>query len=119
VRLRSSTVEQLVERLDDQEYGERARYRLLETIRQYGREKRPGSGEQTAVRARPRDHYQELAKQAETDVFGPRHGEWLGRLLIEHGNLRTALEFLPERAWPGKSRAEFSGRCGPAHRCRA
>lgn len=71
----------------------RSRYRLLETVRQYGREKLSCHPERIEVSARHRDYYLRLSERAESDRFGPRHGEWLARLLSEHSNLRAALEF--------------------------
>ena len=43
------------------ESGSRTRYRLLETVRQYGLEKLGESGEADIVRTRHRDHYTSIA----------------------------------------------------------
>ncbi len=77
-----------------------ARYRLLETIRQYSAEKLLASGEAAALRARHRDWYLHLAEAAEPELRGPRQAAWFDRLEIEHDNLRAALEW---------SRAEEGG----------
>jgi predicted ATPase len=74
-----------------------ARYRLLETIRQYGAEKLRGAGEEGALRARHRDWYLALAEEAEPELRGPRQGEWLVRLAEEHENLRAALVWTSEQ----------------------
>jgi predicted ATPase len=47
------------------EQGEAVRYRLLETTRQYAREKLAESGEGQAVRGRHLDYYLELAERIE------------------------------------------------------
>jgi DNA-binding CsgD family transcriptional regulator len=69
------------------------RYRLLDTIRQYGRERLAASGEEGALQRRHRDHYGGLAERARMEVFGPTQVAWLIRLECEHANLRTALEW--------------------------
>ncbi|MFF3439091.1 ATP-binding protein [Streptosporangium sp. NPDC002721] len=69
------------------------RYRLLETIRQYGREKLVASGQEGALRRLHRDHYRRLAAEAYAARFGPLQVSWLGRLKLDHANLRTALEY--------------------------
>jgi non-specific serine/threonine protein kinase len=74
----------------DRTGGER-RYRLLETIRQYGEEKLRETGEAAQVRSRQRDYYVALSEAAFPELNGPRHGAWMARLLAEHDNLRAAL----------------------------
>lgn len=68
------------------------RYWLLETIRQYGRQRLAESGEEERVRALHRDFYCRLAERIADDWYGPGQEEGLARLRAEHGNLRTALE---------------------------
>jgi len=71
--------------------GERdrpARYRMLETVRQYGREKLEESGEAERIRGRHARHYLDLAEEAELASMGLE-----GRLELEHDNLRTALSW--------------------------
>jgi tetratricopeptide (TPR) repeat protein len=68
------------------------RYRLLETIRQYGVEKLREAGEAAEVRRRHRDWYLTLVEWAEPELRGPRQSEWLERLETEIGNLRLALQ---------------------------
>ena len=71
-----------------------ARYEMLETLRQYGREKLEGSGEARGVRARHAAWFLALAEEAEPHLRGRRQLEWLGRLETEHDNLRAAMRFL-------------------------
>jgi len=69
-----------------------ARYRMLETIRQYARDKLLESAEAATVRERHLSYYLKLAQYAEPKLHGPEQFEWLGRLDNEHDNLRAALE---------------------------
>ncbi|WP_439331966.1 ATP-binding protein, partial [Nonomuraea deserti] len=69
------------------------RYRMLETIRQYGREQLLASGEEPAMRRRHRDYYRDLVARACAKMFGPDQVEWFDRQRIEHANLRQALEY--------------------------
>jgi predicted ATPase/class 3 adenylate cyclase len=73
--------------------GEEPRYYLLETIRQYAREKLNDSGEGQAVRERHTRWYMELTVQAEPRIHGHGQIEWLDRMELEHDNLRAALEW--------------------------
>lgn len=85
------------------EVASEARYRMLETIRQFGRSKLSG-GEREALRRRHRDWYVGLAKNARHEWFGPDQVEWLARLQSDQSNLRAALEFsfaTPKEARPG------------------
>ena len=72
--------------------GGAARYRLLETVRQYGRDRLAESRESVEVQRRHRDWYLALAERAEPEL---RRAEvaWLERLETENDNLRAALEW--------------------------
>src|SRR6516162_8486227 len=74
-------------------HGGEARYRLLETVRQYGAEKLQGAGEAAEVRRRHRDWFVALAEQAEPELRGMRQRLWSDRLEMEHDNLRAAYEW--------------------------
>jgi predicted ATPase/class 3 adenylate cyclase len=80
-----------------EEQGQEVRYRLLETIRQYGEEHLRGSGDEAVLRGRHRDWYLQLAEQAEPELRGPEQAMWLDRLETEHDNLRAALTWSVER----------------------
>ncbi|HEX7170917.1 MAG TPA: BTAD domain-containing putative transcriptional regulator, partial [Rubrobacter sp.] len=75
-----------------------ARYRLLEPVRQYAREKLVVSGEAEAVGSRHAAFFLALAEEAEPELQGPRQVEWLDRLETEHDNLRAALSWALGRA---------------------
>ncbi|MCF3144177.1 ATP-binding protein [Streptomyces platensis] len=68
------------------------RYRLLHPIRQYGRSRLRGNGEETAVRDHYREYYQRLLASAEAEWFGPRQSEWFARLRRDRANVRSAIE---------------------------
>ncbi|WP_433179665.1 ATP-binding protein [Actinoallomurus sp. CA-150999] len=86
-----------------EEHAGRARYRMLETIRQYGRDRLVESGEEQRLRYRHRDWFLRLAEHAEADWFGPHQRSWLARLAPEHPNFRTALDYCLTA--PGQARA--------------
>ncbi len=71
----------------------RTRYRLLETVRQYAREKLLESGCGVAVRERHRDYFLTLAEEVDSKLAGAEQAAWLQRLDEEHDNLRSALEW--------------------------
>ncbi len=77
--------------------GTDPRYRLLETIRQYGFEKLAETPEGQLVRARHRDFYLGLAEEAEPRLQGPEQVAWLQRLETDHDNLRAALRWSLDR----------------------
>ncbi|MEO7803413.1 MAG: tetratricopeptide repeat protein, partial [Actinomycetota bacterium] len=73
--------------------GEEARYRLLETIRQYAREKLFESASAASTRALHLDFYLSLAERTEPLLAGSEQRVWLDLLEAEHDNLRAALEW--------------------------
>jgi predicted ATPase/DNA-binding CsgD family transcriptional regulator len=77
----------------DGSHGPVSRYRMLETIRDYGREKLVEAGEEALLHRRNRDWYQRLVRRAETDIISSRQPDWLARLERELPNLRAALDF--------------------------
>jgi predicted ATPase/DNA-binding NarL/FixJ family response regulator len=87
-------------------HGAQMRFRLLETIRQYGRERLSEAGEEQAVLRRHRDFYFRLAQRQAAVWFGPRQEAGLARLRDEHANLRAALETaVGDPAGPGTALA--------------
>ena len=70
------------------------RFRLLETVRQYARERLLDSGEAEDAFRRHRDWYLALIERAKPDFFsGPPPARWLEVFDREHDNLRAALEW--------------------------
>jgi non-specific serine/threonine protein kinase len=69
------------------------RLRLLDTVRDYGRQRLEQTGEYRESRQRHRDWYRQLARQAEAGWFSAMQIQWLDRVRREMSNLREALEF--------------------------
>ncbi|MFD9937413.1 LuxR C-terminal-related transcriptional regulator [Streptomyces massasporeus] len=70
------------------------RYRLLDTLRQYGLEQlRRVAGEEEAARRRQRDWMLRRAEACERGWFGPGQPETVARLRADRDNLRAALDF--------------------------
>jgi predicted ATPase/serine/threonine protein kinase/DNA-binding NarL/FixJ family response regulator len=87
-----------------EEPGAVVRYRLLETLREYGREKLQQTDEYPALQCRHRDWYEQLAVRAEADWISSRQLEWIDRLSRELPNLREAMQF--SLTAPGEDHAE-------------
>ncbi len=75
------------------ETANETRYRLLETIRQYGEERLAEAGDTDTLRARHADHYAEFAGSATRGIYGPGQLEWGARLARELNNLFAAMGF--------------------------
>ena len=73
--------------------GHRARYRLLETIAGFARERLDWAGEAAGRREGHARFYLDLAEAAEPELSGPRQDQWFERLDGERENLRAALEW--------------------------
>lgn len=72
----------------------RVRYRMLEPVGQYARERLEASGEEEVVRRRHAAHFLALAERAEPELKGRGQVEWLQRLEEDNGNLRAAMAWL-------------------------
>jgi non-specific serine/threonine protein kinase len=70
-----------------------ARYRLLETVRQYARERLQETGEEARWRNRHLAYFLALAERGEPHLVDADQLAWLDRLETEHDNLRVALEW--------------------------
>ena len=81
----------------DPNEGVETRYRLLETVRQYAREKLTETGEGMSVRDAHLQYFLALAERAEPEELGMRVLEWVNTLEIELDNIRTALEWSLKR----------------------
>lgn len=71
--------------------GDTARYRLLETIRQYAADKLLRAGDAVIARDQHRDWFTSLAERAEAEMAGAEQQAWRERLEADHDNLRAAL----------------------------
>jgi predicted ATPase/class 3 adenylate cyclase len=97
-----SLLEQLVNKslvVMDEIQGQ-ARYHMLETIRQYAREKLLEAGEGAKVRDRHFGYFLKLSEEAEPGLRGSQAFEWFDRLVRDWDNLRAAIE------WGQEGRAE-------------
>jgi predicted ATPase/class 3 adenylate cyclase len=87
------TVVRLVDRSLVQYEPEVGRYRLLETLRQYGSERLSDAGETDTARERHARHYLELAEGARPELESARYPVAHDRLLGELDNLRATAEW--------------------------
>jgi non-specific serine/threonine protein kinase len=77
-----------------EEHGAVVRFRLLETLRDFGRQKAREAGEYVELRRRHHDWYRQLVLDAEADWISSRQLEWLARLGREQPNVREAMEYV-------------------------
>jgi len=68
------------------------RYRMLETIRQYAREKLLEAGGSEIIRQRHLTYFVKLAEQAQPELYRSNQVFWLNKLDDELDNLRASLE---------------------------
>jgi predicted ATPase/DNA-binding SARP family transcriptional activator len=73
--------------------GGEARYRLLETSRQYGRERLEEQAMAGHLQQRHAQHYLSVAEEAEPRLYQAGSRPWLERLQADHDNFRAALEW--------------------------
>jgi predicted ATPase/transcriptional regulator with XRE-family HTH domain len=76
-----------------QEQAGPARYQMLVTIRQYGREKLSELQETERAQSRHLDFFLNLAEEAEVKLHGSQQPVWLERLEVELDNMRAALRW--------------------------
>jgi len=69
------------------------RYRFLETIARYGRDRLAESGEAYAIQKQHLHWFLRLAEQAESELVGAQQVLWLERLEAEHDNVRAAIDW--------------------------
>ena len=72
------------------------RFTMLETIREYARERLEASGEGAIVRDRHAAWYLAFVEAAEPKLRGPQQVVWLERLRIDHDNVRGTLRYAVE-----------------------
>jgi tetratricopeptide (TPR) repeat protein len=92
----------------EQPEGMPTRYRMLETVRQYARERLIAAGAQALLAAEERHAawYLALAERTEPELAGAGQVETLARLEADHDNLRAALRW----TFADSARAEQAGR---------
>lgn len=77
-----------------EEHAGQVRYRLLETIREFGLEQLRAQGRLELWRLRHRDFYADLVSRTLGSWLGPNQVERIDRLRRDHANLRAALDFV-------------------------
>jgi len=82
--------------LVEHKQGQETRYHMLETIRQYAREKLWAAGEGESMRRRHLAYFVDLAERAEPNLRAFGMVMWLDRLEMELDNIRFALEYALE-----------------------
>ena len=89
------------------EHGEQgvARYRLPETLREFGQERLQQSGEYTALRRRHRDWHEQLARRADTGWLSPQIADLDGPAVPGARQRAGGPGLLPGRAGRGRGRA--------------
>ncbi|TMR97769.1 ATP-binding protein [Nonomuraea basaltis] len=85
-----------------EQHGGGIRYRMLETIRAYGREQLP-STDAEALRERYIDHYRRLTGRVRVDKMEPAQIDYYRTLTVELPNVRAALDLCFDR--PGDAPA--------------
>ncbi|WP_053055729.1 ATP-binding protein [Streptomyces malaysiense] len=70
-----------------------SRYRMLDTVRDYGAGWLEATGDAARLRRRHRDWYVGLATWCELEWFSPRQREVAARVAVELPSLRAAMEF--------------------------
>src|SRR5262249_21920298 len=73
------------------------RYRLLDTLHQYGRERLLETGQSEVVHSRHATYYVWLAEHAEPELERSRQADWIERMGVEQAEIRAALEWLVAR----------------------
>ncbi len=82
--------------------GEEPRFRMLETIREYGLEMLAASGELQATQEAHARYYLRLAEETGPHLNGTETGRWLNLLEQEYDNLRMALTWMVEGMAKGR-----------------
>ena len=78
----------------------RARYAMLETVREYGLERlAQRTEEQRLILQRHAAYFMQLAEQSASHLRAQEQLEWIDRLTMEQGNLRSALGKSLEDGW--------------------
>ena len=85
----TSLVEKSLLRAEDGDDG--ARYRMLETIRDYANEKLVLRDEQTMTVAAHSDYFLTMAKASSQGMDGPDEAQWIRRLEECHDDMRSAI----------------------------
>ena len=75
-----------------QREGNETRYRLLETIREYGEDRLADLGETDALRAAHAEYFCELTRRLEDQAYGPEQVTVARRVAADYDNLLAAMQ---------------------------
>ncbi|MDP9178510.1 MAG: protein kinase [Gemmatimonadota bacterium] len=98
----SSLVDKSLLRREEADGNSEPRFRMLETIREFGMEYLGRSDEEALMRDRHSDWFVAFAEKVEPRLTGLEQAVWLARLEREHDNLRAAFDWSeshPDRVW--------------------
>ena len=79
--------------LTSEHRGGRVRYRMLETIREYGTSRLAELDDPESVRRRHCDYFQRLARDAATSWLGPDELRWLERIRADLPNVLASMDW--------------------------
>ncbi|MBI4790440.1 MAG: tetratricopeptide repeat protein, partial [Chloroflexi bacterium] len=96
-----------------EEQTDSARYRMLETIREYGAERLAESAEAPVLHRRHMDFFLTLVEGAEPELYGEEQACWFDELEREHDNLRAALERSKTEEWGKEPGLRLAGALWP------
>jgi non-specific serine/threonine protein kinase len=88
----ASLVEKSLVAVDTRAGGD-IRYRLLDTLRQYGKEELGAAGNGDHAARRHAAHFAAVAESADAHLDGPDQVKWVQRLAAEQDNLREAMRW--------------------------
>jgi hypothetical protein len=91
------------------------RFRMLETLREYGREQLEATGEADAARRRQASHFLSVADEAWRHLYYSEQVIWLERLEEELDNLRAAFGWCVARGWADEREALERGMVATAY----
>ena len=73
--------------------SDEGRYRMLESIRAFGKTKLQEHEEEAHFRIRQLEYFSAFAETAKEHYSGPEQADWLNRVEVEHDNIRGALRW--------------------------
>ena len=77
--------------------GKHVRFRMLDTIRDYGEMRLADSGDGEALALRHRNWFAEIVDTATREWAGPRQEDWATALQLDHADIRLALQYCMDR----------------------
>ena len=89
------------------------RYRMLETVRQYARERLNTAGDAAAVRDRHLQHFLSFAEEASEQLSGSQQQAWHARLQQEQENLLAAHAWCEHTAGGGQAGLRLEAALAP------